>query len=142
VYGVHGHNFVKTMLRLALAGQPLRVVADQTGSPTWAADIAATILRLTRTDAHGIFHYAGAGQTTWHGFAQAILDEAAVLGYPLRTRQVEPIPSAAYPTAAVRPAWSVLDTGKIEGLLSIDIPGWRDSLVNMLKELRSCADCL
>lgn len=142
VYGVHGHNFVKTMLRLAMAGKPLRVVADQTGSPTWAADIAAAILRLIRADARGLFHYAGAGQTTWHGFAQAILDEAAVLDFPLVTRTVEPIPTSAYPTAAVRPAWSVLDTGKIEGLLSITIPAWRDSLVNMLKELRACADCL
>lgn len=142
VYGVHGHNFVKTMLRLAMAGKPLRVVADQTGSPTWAADIADAILRLIRADARGLFHYAGAGQTSWHGFAQAILGEAAVLGYPLLTRTVEPIPTSAYPTAAVRPAWSVLDTGKIEALLSITIPAWRDSLVNMLKELRACADCL
>lgn len=142
VYGVHGHNFVKTMLRLAMAGKPLRVVADQTGSPTWAADIADAILRLIRTDARGLFHFAGAGLTTWHGFAQAILDEAAGLDYPLLTRTVEPIPTSAYPTAAVRPAWSVLDTGKLEGLLSITIPAWRDSLVNMLKELRACADCL
>jgi dTDP-4-dehydrorhamnose reductase len=141
VYGIHGHNFVKTMLRLALQGRPLRVVDDQIGVPTWAQDIAAVLLRLISADARGLFHYASAGSTSWHGFAQAVLDEAAALDFALETRSVEPIPTTAYPTAATRPAYSVLDTGKIERRLALAIPGWRDSLVNMLKELRTCADC-
>jgi dTDP-4-dehydrorhamnose reductase len=142
VYGVHGHNFVKTMLRLAAGGKPLRVVDDQVGSPTWTADIAAVILRLIGADACGLFHYCNAGRTSWHGFASAILHEAAALGFNIQTRSVEPIPTAAYPTPAVRPAFSVLDTGKIARLLARPVPGWRDSLVAMLKELKTCADCL
>ena len=100
------------------------------------------MLQLIGADAHGLFHYTNAGRTSWHGFAQAILDEAAALGFAVETRLVEPIPTSAYPTAATRPAFSVLDTGKIEGWLALAIPGWRDSLVNMLEELRTCADCL
>lgn len=141
VYGAHGHNFVKTMLRVAGEGKPLRVVNDQVGTPTWAADIARVILRLIDTDASGVLHYTNAGQTSWHGFAAAILEEAQALGFPVLTRAAEPIPTSGYPTPAQRPAWSVLDTGRIERLLSLDIPYWRDSLVLMLKELRTCADC-
>lgn len=141
VYGVHGRNFVKTMLRLAQQGTPLRVVADQVGSPTWAADIAAVLLRLITADARGLYHFASAGHTSWHGFAQAILEEAAAAGFSLRTTAVEPIPTTAWPTPAARPAWSVLDTGKLERLLGLTIPAWRDSLANMLKELGTCADC-
>lgn len=142
LYGVNGHNFVKTMLRVAQAGKPLRVVDDQTGSPTWAADVAGVILRLVDDDAGGIFHYTSAGSTSWHGFACAILDEAADIGFDIRTRDVEPIPTTAYPTPAVRPAYSVLDTGKIESRLSLSMPDWRDSLKKMLEELHTCADCL
>jgi dTDP-4-dehydrorhamnose reductase len=141
IYGVNGHNFVKTMLRVAAGGKPLRVVDDQVGSPTWAADIAAVILRLLDSDAAGVFHYTNAGSTSWYGFASAILEEAAALGFELKTREVQPIPTSGYPTPAKRPAYSVLDTGKIASLLSLSIPAWRDSLKNMLKELHTCADC-
>ncbi len=142
VYGVHGHNFVKTMLRLALQGQALRVVDDQVGSPTWTVDLATVILQLMAADARGLFHYTNAGSTSWHGFAQAILEQAAAAGFELKTTTVEPIPTAAWPTPAVRPACSVLGTGKIERLLALAIPGWRDSLDQMLRELKTCADCL
>jgi len=141
VYGIHGHNFVKTMLRVAAAGKPLRVVNDQVGTPTWAADIAAAIAALFHCDAAGVFHYTNAGQTSWHGFAAVILAEAARLGFDLKTQAVEPIPTTDYPTPATRPAYSVLDTHKIRTCLPGPVPAWRDSLVNMLKELYSCADC-
>lgn len=141
LYGVHGHNFVKTMLRMAGEGRPLRVVNDQTGTPTWAADIARVILRLLDSPVSGILHYTNAGRVTWHGFATAILEEAQALGFELATRSVEPIPTAAWPTPARRPAWSVLDTGRIERLLALAIPHWRDSLVQMLRELQTCAAC-
>lgn len=140
VYGVQGHNFVKTMLKAAAQGKPLRVVYDQTGSPTWAADIATAVTALVENDAQGMFHFTSAGSTTWHGFATAILFEAAQLGFDVQTETVEPIPSSAYPTAAARPAYSVLDTRKIEPYLSAPIPQWRASLIHMLKELQSCAD--
>ena len=141
VYAGHGRNFVKTMLRLAGEDKPLRVVADQQGSPTWAADIATVILRLVDRDASGLFHYTDAGSTSWHGFACAILEQARAIGYDIRTREVEPIPTSGYPTPARRPAYSVLDTGKITSLLSLSIPDWRDSLGKMLEELYTCADC-
>ena len=142
VYGVRGHNFVKTMLRLALAGKPLRVVDDQVGTPSWARDIATAIAALVTADARGVFHYTNAGETSWHGFACAILEEAALAGFDVRTESVTPIPTSAYPTPATRPAYSVLATEKIRPLLDTPIPDWRMSLKNMLQELYTCADCL
>ena len=142
VYGVRGHNFVKTMLRMAVAGKPLRVVSDQVGSPTWTTDIAVTIAGLVEREAAGTFNFTNAGETSWHGFASAILDEGAQAGFDIKTEKVVPIPTTDYPTPAARPAYSVLNTEKIRALLSAPIPGWRDSLKNMLQELYTCADCL
>jgi len=141
VYGVHGHNFVKTILRVASEGKPLRVVDDQIGSPTWARDIAVAIRALVQHRARGTYHYTSVGSTSWHGFASAILAGASEAGFALKTDSVEAIPTSGYPTPARRPAYSVLDTGKIESLLTAPIPHWRDSLNRMLKELQTCADC-
>lgn len=141
VYGVHGHNFVKTILRVAREGKPLKVVNDQLGSPTWARDIAGAIRALVQNRASGIYHYTNAGSTSWHGFATAILAGAEAAGFALETTSIEAIPTSGYPTLAQRPAYSVLDTGKIQSLLTAPIPHWRDSLNRMLKELQACADC-
>ena len=141
VYGAHGHNFVKTMLRLAGEGKPLRVVSDQIGAPTWTTDIVAAITALVDRQASGVFHFTAAGETSWHGFASAILEEASRIGFDIKTNSVEPIPTTDYPTPATRPAYSVLNTDKIKPLLSAPVPGWRDSLKNMLQELYTCADC-
>ena len=141
VYGVRGHNFVKTMLRLAMAGKPLRVVDDQIGTPSWARDIAAAITSLVAGEVGGVFHFTNAGETSWHGFACAILEEAAQAGFDIKTEAVSPIPTSSYPTPAVRPAYSVLSTEKIRPLLDAPIANWRASLKNMLQELYTCADC-
>jgi dTDP-4-dehydrorhamnose reductase len=141
VYGVHGHNFVKTMLRLARAGKPLRVVDDQVGTPTWTSDIVQAMVALVTADASGVFHFTAAGETSWCGFARAILEEAGRLGFELKTRTVAAIPTTEYPTPARRPHYSVLDNRKIQPWLASPIPQWRDSLINMLKELQACADC-
>ena len=141
VYGVNGHNFVKTMLRLAMAGKPLRVVSDQRGTPTWTRNIAAAISELVAQESAGTYNFTNAGETSWHGFATAILDEGAKSGFSIKTETVTPIPTSEYPTPATRPAYSVLDTEKIRPLLSGPIPDWRDSLKNMLQELYTCADC-
>ena len=141
VYGAHGNNFVKTMLRVAAEGKPLRVVDDQVGSPTWTADIVKAITALVNKNAAGVFHYTNAGETSWCGFAAAILEDAARIGFEIKTDTVTPIPTAEYPLPATRPAYSVLDTEKIQTCLSLPIPQWRDSLKNMLKELHTCADC-
>jgi len=141
VYGIQGNNFVKTMLRIASEGGALRVVDDQVGSPTWSRDIARAILTLVQADATGIYHYTNAGSISWYGFASAILSEAAAIGFDVRTKTVQPITTAEYPTPAKRPPYSVLDTGKIQTLSGLSIPGWRDSLVTMLRELYSCENC-
>jgi dTDP-4-dehydrorhamnose reductase len=141
VYGVRGRNFVKTMLRLAATGQVLRVVKDQTGTPTSAADIAQAIAALTSCDTRGVFHFTAAGETTWYDFTVAILEEARRIGFGIRTESVLPISTAEYPVAAARPAYSVLDTTRIQACLEGPVPAWRDSLRTMLKELYTCADC-
>lgn len=138
VYGVHGANFVKTMLRLGREHEVLRLVADQRGSPTAAADLAAALVaiagRLAAGEgAWGTYHYAGAGVTSWHGFAEAIFDLAAPrLG---RRPKVERVATADYPTPARRPLNAVLDCGKIRRDFGIRPRPWRESLAAMLDEL-------
>ena len=138
VYGVKGANFVRTMLRLGAERESLSVVADQWGSPTAAADIATALVALAEriaagAEAWGTYHYAGAGVTTWHGFAEAIFDLAApVLG---RRPTIEPIATAQYPTPARRPLNGALDCGKIERQFGIPRRPWRTSLAAMLDEL-------
>jgi dTDP-4-dehydrorhamnose reductase len=138
VYGVHGANFVKTMLRLGREREVVRVVADQRGRPTAAADIAAALVALAEQIAAGsgnwgTYHYAGAGITTWHGFAEAVFDLAAPrLG---RRPKVEAIATADYPTPARRPLNAVLDCGKIGRDFGIRPPSWQESLEAMLDEL-------
>ena len=134
VYGSRGNNFMLTMQRLAREREKLRVVADQTGCPTWSRMIAETTahaLRQVRTPADartlsGTYHLAASGHTSWHGFASAIIDLM-----PLDTRkcrEVEAITSAEYPTPTKRPAYSVLSCAKLEQTFALRLPDWHDSL--------------
>jgi len=139
VYSPFGHNFVKTMLRLAQERDSLRVVADQQGSPTAAGDLAEAILRIVRrigaggNVTWGTYHYCGAGNTTWHGFAEAIIQLAApALGH---TVEVIPITTTEYPTPARRPANSVLDCSRIREQFDIQPRPWRESLKEVMTEL-------
>jgi dTDP-4-dehydrorhamnose reductase len=138
VHGVHGHNFVKTMLRLARDRSLLRVVDDQRGCPTFAGDLSeavlATAARLMRApqldELFGTFHCVGGGETTWCGFATAIVAAASEkLGV---TPRVEAITTAEYPTPARRPANSVLDCGKLARVYGIRLRPWEDGLNEML----------
>ncbi len=140
LYGVHGNNFVKTMLRLAAERDELRVVSDQTGTPTWTQDLAGALWELMQQPQAGVFHFSDAGQASWYEFADAIVAEARALGFPVRAQRVVPITTAEYPTPARRPAYSVLSKTKIERLLAGPIPHWRDSLRAMLKELKQCPE--
>ena len=138
VYSAHGHNFVKTMLRLAGERPVLRVVADQTGSPTSAADIAEAIASVVRRIAAGqrrwgTYHFTGAGAVTWHGFAEAIFALAAPWRGP--PPRVEPITTADYPTPARRPANSLLDCRSIGEAFGIVPRPWRDALAEVVREL-------
>ena len=134
VYGARGANFMLTMQRLAREREKLRVVADQIGCPTWSRMIAETTahaLRLVRTPADaqavsGTYHLCASGQTSWHGFAQAIIDLM-----PEETRKcrvVEPITSAEYPTPTRRPAYSVMSAAKLERVFDLRLPDWHESL--------------
>lgn len=128
VYGLHGRNFLRTILRLAEEREELRIVADQFGAPTWSRLIAeATALALARQrPAEGIYHLANAGHTSWHGFAQAIL----ALSQNLRTREprLTAIPTRAYPLPAPRPHNSRLTCDRLVEEASIRLPDWQDAL--------------
>ncbi len=138
VFSVHGHNFVKTILRLAREREELRIVADQHGSPTFAGDIADVLLelagRIAEIDAKGAwgtYHYCGDPVTTWHGFTCAIV-ELAGEREPLRAQTILPITTADYPTPAARPANSALDCGKLAARFGILPRPWRDGLHALL----------
>ncbi|AXK71449.1 dTDP-4-dehydrorhamnose reductase [Lysobacter sp. TY2-98] len=140
VYASHGSNFLRTMLRLGSERDELRVVADQIGSPTPARWIAeATVALLARPVVpSGIVNVVAAGETSWHGFATAIFEEASRLGVLQRTPRVIPIPSSDYPTPARRPVYSVLDTSRLR-VLGIEPPPWREGLVRELSRLAAAA---
>lgn len=138
VFSPHGHNFVKTMLRLGRERDELAVVADQTGSPTAAADVAHALLTLaTRLDRGGLwgtYHYAGFPPATWHGLAEAVFRHGVPALLP-RAPRVRPIPSAEYPTPARRPLFSVLDCTAIRERQGISAPAWEPALVRVLAAL-------
>ncbi len=140
VFAPWGNNFVRTMLHHAALKPELRVVDDQRGAPTPATDIAATILKILPRLAEasgktgtGLFHYQGRPPVTWAAFAEAILDEAALLGHP--RPPVVRISTADWPTAAVRPASSVLDCARISRDYDITPPDWRPALARAVREL-------
>ncbi|GFE69797.1 dTDP-4-dehydrorhamnose reductase [Chroococcus sp. FPU101] len=139
VYGTYGKgNFVKTMLRVGQERSELKVVVDQVGCPTWAKDIADAIaLLLLNSATPGIYHFTNSGAVSWYDFAQAIFDEAKLMGFSLNVKQVIPITTDQYPTPAIRPAYSVLGGQKITPILGTYPPYWRDSLKQMLKQLHS-----
>jgi dTDP-4-dehydrorhamnose reductase len=138
VYSAQGHNFVRTMLRLATERPVLRVVADQIGSPTSAADIAVAIAQVAQHITHGntawgTYHFTDAGTVTWHGFAEAVFDLAARWRGP--PPRVEAITTADYPTPARRPANSVLDCSRIAAAFAIEPRPWRVALAEVIEEL-------
>ncbi len=141
LYGVEGHNFVKTILRLASEREVLRIVYDQTGTPTWSADLAAALVAVCKSieagkKPWGMYHYSNEGVASWYDFAVAICIDAASIGMPLKCKRIEPILTAEYPLPAMRPAYSVLNKAKIKKTFDIEIPHWRSSLSKMLKELK------
>lgn len=124
LYSENGNNFMKTMIKLSKDRELLAVVADQIGTPTYARDLAETILNIITTNnkQYGIYNYSNEGVASWYDFAKAIFEESNI---PIK---VVPIKSEAYPTPAKRPHFSVLDKTKIKTNLQIEIPHWRDSL--------------
>jgi len=141
LYGVHGNNFVKTILKLAREKEELKVVADQEGCPTWTGDLSDALLALVyriNKDRTGIkwgtYHFCGSGTASWYDFARAIVDEASKRE-SLRALRLTPIATADYPTPAKRPKWSVLDCTKMERTFGIRRRHWKEGLRLMLEEL-------
>jgi dTDP-4-dehydrorhamnose reductase len=140
VLSAHRSNFLKTMLRLAADRDRLRVVADQRGCPTSAADLAAAIAiiamrQIEDPDApSGTYHFVNAGNASWHELAVEILGQSAALGGP--SAEVEPIGTSEFPTRAPRPANSRLATGKIERDFGIVPRDWRSAVADIMAELR------
>lgn len=140
VYGARGQNFMLTMQRLAREREKLRVVRDQSGCPTWSRMIAeATALALKQVLAgsdgsafNGEYHLAAGGQTSWHGFASRII--ALMPDAERKCREVEAITTLEYPTPAKRPAYSVLDCGKLQKIFRLRLPDWETSLRQVLDQ--------
>ena len=137
VYATHGSNFLRTMLRLAGERDELRVVADQSGTPTSAALIAGVTAQMLVQQfvRSGTWHLTATGATSWHGFAEAIMQGAHARGLIARMPRVSPIATADYPTPATRPAYSVLDCSALQRDFGIALPAWQDGLARTLDEL-------
>lgn len=142
VYAARGGNFAKTMLRLAAERESLTVINDQFGAPTSAellADVTAHAIRSLQTqpDLAGLYHCIAAGETSWYGYAQFVLEQAAALGLPLKATaaQVAPTPTSSYPTPARRPLNSRLDTTKLQNAFGLRLPHWQEGVKRMLIEI-------
>jgi len=129
IFGGTGPNFVLTMLRLIEDGEPLRVVADQRGAPTWAGHLGLALVHLVSAGPAGTYHLTGGGETTWHGLASAIVEDTGA------NAEVAPIPTGEFPTKAVRPRYSVLDNRAWRALGEAPLPNWRDGLQAYLGRL-------
>ena len=133
LYSTFGNNFVKTMLRLGREREELGVVADQIGTPTYAADLAAAIMKAVDKEdgiVPGIYHFSNEGVTSWYDFTKAIHRIAGITSC-----RVRPLHTSEYPAKANRPAYSVLDKTKIKTTYAIDIPHWEESLVRCIAAL-------
>lgn len=135
VYSSFGNNFVKTMLRLFREKEEINVINDQTGSPTFAADLASVIMEFIEKTQQGeafsgIVNYSNSGTTNWYEFSKEIKSLVN------SNCKINPIPTSSYPTPAKRPLYSVLDTSKIKEILQLEIPSWQESLKKCIDILR------
>lgn len=130
VYSAYGNNFVKTMLRLMTERTEVAVINDQIGSPTYAKDLARAIFDVIEGDdwVGGIYNYSNEGEISWYDFACAIKE---IKGLECK---IKPIPTIQYPTPAKRPKYALLDKSKIKRTFKVEVPNWKDSLVEMLNK--------
>ncbi|ENO86711.1 dTDP-4-dehydrorhamnose reductase [Thauera linaloolentis] len=139
VHAARGGNFARTMLRLAAERERLSVIDDQIGAPTGAdliADVSAHAIRGALADRGlcGTYHLAAGGQTSWHGYANFVIDHARDAGQMLAVQEIAPIPTSGYPTPAARPLNSRLDTRRLRKRFGLHLPDWRDGVARMLAE--------
>lgn len=152
VYGLHGHNFLKTIIRLAAEKEELRIVDDQLGSPTWAFLIANATSQVIRHEKVNplaaefkskTYHLTSRGVTSWFGFAQAILERLHdVKSMDVRCKKIVPIPTSSYPTPAARPERSQLDVSSIENDYGLLMPDWQQSLEACMCGIDTCVELL
>ena len=142
VYAARGGNFAKTMLRLGREKDELTVIDDQIGAPTGAdllADVTAHALRVAcqRPEVSGLYHLVAGGETSWHGYASFVLDQARQLGVDLKVAPgaIKPVPTSAFPTAAERPRNSRLNTHKLQTTFGLTLPHWQMGVARMLAEV-------
>ncbi len=151
VFSHHGHNFVKTMLRLGSERPELDIVDDQVGAPTSAAMLADKTVHVlagldpadpvgSLADRGGTYHLTCSGETSWHGFAEEIFSQARGLGWPLRVQEVRGIPTSSYPTPAQRPLNSRLDCSRFCEQFATTLPSWQDCLRDTLERLADGLD--
>lgn len=133
LYGNRGPNFPLAIVRAAALGKPIRVVADQLGSPTWTVDLAVALERLVSTSAQGTFHLSGAGATSWYGFASALLQEVGI------GAELTPVTTAEWAAPAPRPSYSVLANQAWRDLGQTPLPDWRVGLENYVAAERGGA---
>ena len=141
VYAARGGNFAKTMLRLARDRDRLTVIDDQFGAPTGAellADVTAHAIRdmLRAPEKAGLYHLVAGGETSWHGYASFVLEQARAAGQELKVAPgaVDPVPTSAFPTPARRPQNSRLDTSKLQSTFGLVLPHWQAGVARMLRE--------
>ncbi|MFY0599582.1 MAG: dTDP-4-dehydrorhamnose reductase [Cyclobacteriaceae bacterium] len=131
LYSTFGNNFVKTMLKLSETKDELNIIADQIGTPTYAKDLALAVEQIIKegSESFGVYHYSNEGVASWYDFTKATFE------YGSASTKVNPIPTGQYPTPAARPAYSVMDKSKFKEAFSIEIPYWRESLKECIKQL-------
>jgi len=140
VYSARGGNFAKTMLKLASERDQLKIINDQIGAPTGAdllADVTAHAIRQSLADEKlcGLYHCVAGGETSWYDYASFVFEQARKAGRELKVSQVSPIPTSDYPTPALRPLNSRLDTTKLQQAFSLTLPHWQKGVARMLKEM-------
>jgi len=142
VYAARGGNFAKTMLRLAKERERLTVIDDQYGAPTGAellADVTAHAIRAVQTDPSkfGLYHLVAAGETSWHGYARFVIEQARQAGVELKVAPdaIDPVATSAFPTPAQRPHNSRLNTAKLQNTFGLSLPHWQTGVARMLREI-------
>lgn len=140
IYGARGHNFAKTILRLAKEKEVVNVIADQVGAPTGSdliADVTALALQqaLRRPELLGLYHLAASGEVSWHGYASHVIGVAKANNESLAVQSVTPIETSAYPAVASRPLNSRLNTQKLRDNFSLHLPDWQSGVTRMLREV-------
>ena len=144
VYGTRGGNFAKTMLRLAQEREKLTVINDQHGAPTGAdliADVTAHAVRRVLNTQNiafsGVYHLVASGETTWHGYASHVIEQARQLKSELawKVQSITPVPTSEFPTSAIRPHNSRLCTTKLQERFGLVLPHWQQGVDRMLTEI-------